>query len=228
MQGNDNPSGTCMKVLNGLPVTLQPGALPTRRLPRFALIGAAFGLFALGALGAALVLEGPSRATAAPPAPLAAVARGANTAARAHGSDIGTAVDTQAAAMPACSICGIVEAATPVHQKGQGSGLGAVAGGVLGGVLGHQLGGGGGRRALTVIGAVGGGIAGNEIEKRQRATTVYQLKIRMADGSLRTLTRPQPMAVGQRVHVDGDRITPVADNDVGNGPKMLQAAERPT
>ncbi|MFA6262583.1 MAG: glycine zipper 2TM domain-containing protein, partial [Bacteroidia bacterium] len=93
-------------------------------------------------------------------------------------------------------------------QKGEGTGIGAVAGGVLGGVLGHQVGGGDGKKLATVVGAVGGGLAGNEIEKRQRATTVYQVKVRMADGSLHTVTQAQSLAVGQKVQVDGQQVKP--------------------
>jgi len=60
----------------------------------------------------------------------------------------------------------------------------------------------------TVVGAVGGGLAGNEIEKRQRATTVYELKIRMADGTLRSVTQSQALTVGQQVRVEGETVKP--------------------
>jgi uncharacterized protein YcfJ len=39
---------------------------------------------------------------------------------------------------------------------------------VLGGLIGNQIGGGNGRALATVAGAVGGGYAGNEVEKRMR------------------------------------------------------------
>jgi outer membrane lipoprotein SlyB len=103
-----------------------------------------------------------------------------------------------------CTTCGVVESVTPVRVKGEGTGLGAVAGGVLGGVVGHQMGGGSGKDAMTVIGAVGGGVAGHEIEKRQRSTTSYQVKVRMADGSLRTVTQAQAPALGQAVRVESN------------------------
>ena len=63
-----------------------------------------------------------------------------------------------------CAICGVVESVSQIQQKGQGTGLGAVAGGLLGGVVGHQIGGGNGKTAMTVLGAIGGGVAGNEVE----------------------------------------------------------------
>lgn len=221
-----------MKVITGPQSPLIPTATATTlKRTKLALIGGAFGLFALGALGTALVLEGPRRAVDEPEAAAAIVAappKIAKAGPGKHESAVGrsTPLDTQpAAAVPPCTTCGVVESSLAVQQKGQGTGLGAVAGGVLGGVVGHQLGGGNGKQALTVLGAVGGGLAGNEIEKRQRATTAYQLKIRMADGSLRTVTQAKALAVGQRVHVDGEQITPMADN-ASSGDKMLRTSDR--
>ena len=105
-----------------------------------------------------------------------------------------------------CDSCGVVEAVTPFQQKGEGTGIGAVAGGVLGGVLGNQVGGGNGKKAMTVLGAVGGGMAGHEIEKRQRSTTMYSVKVRMEDGTLRTVTQSTAATVGQKVTVEGSQI----------------------
>ncbi len=105
-----------------------------------------------------------------------------------------------------CASCGVIEAVTPFEKKGEGSGVGAVAGGVIGGVLGNQVGGGNGKKAMTVLGAVGGGMAGHEIEKRQRATTVYAVKVRMEDGSLRSVTQSSAPTVGQKVTLDGSEI----------------------
>ena len=82
-----------------------------------------------------------------------------------------------------------------------------MAGGVAGAVLGHQVGKGHGRDAMTVIGAVGGGMAGHEIEKQARATTVYEVRVRMEDGSVRTLERSAPPPVGQRVRMEGKAMT---------------------
>jgi outer membrane lipoprotein SlyB len=109
-------------------------------------------------------------------------------------------------AAAACATCGVVEAVTPFEQKGEGTGIGAVAGGVLGGVLGNQVGGGNGKKAMTVLGAVGGGMAGHEIEKRQRSTTQYSVTVRMEDGTLRTLTQATAPTVGQKVTVEGAQI----------------------
>jgi outer membrane lipoprotein SlyB len=105
-----------------------------------------------------------------------------------------------------CASCGVVESVSAVQHKGQGTGLGAVAGGVLGGVVGHQMGGGKGKTALTVLGAVGGGLAGNEVEKRARAETSYNVRVRMEDGSIRTIERAGSMAVGTQVIVEGSTL----------------------
>lgn len=105
-----------------------------------------------------------------------------------------------------CLTCGTVESVNAVERKGQGTGLGAVAGGVLGGVLGNQVGKGNGRTAATVIGAVGGGVAGHMAEKHLRKETVYQVTVRMEDGSVRTVEQAQPVGVGTRVTLEGNAL----------------------
>lgn len=105
-----------------------------------------------------------------------------------------------------CASCGVVESVQAVQQKGEGSGLGVAGGAVAGGLLGHQVGGGNGKTAMTVIGAVGGAFAGNEIEKRARATTVYDVQVRMEDGSVRTIRRSEPVTAGTKVQVEGTTL----------------------
>ncbi len=100
---------------------------------------------------------------------------------------------------PACASCGTVVAVTPVQEPGQANGIGAVVGGVVGGLLGNQVGGGNGRTAATVIGALGGGYAGNEVQKRVNAQTVYRVDVRMDDGQTRTATLGTAPPMGQRV-----------------------------
>jgi outer membrane lipoprotein SlyB len=108
-----------------------------------------------------------------------------------------------AAAPSVCASCGRVESVQAIQQQAKPSGLGIAAGAVLGGVLGNQVGGGNGRTLATVAGAVGGGYAGNEVEKRARATTTYQVHVRMEDGRVRTFPySSQPgWNVGDRVKV---------------------------
>ncbi len=104
---------------------------------------------------------------------------------------------------PICANCGTVEAVTPVTRQGKGSGLGVVAGGVAGAVLGNQVGKGDGRTAATILGAVGGGWAGNAIEKNAKKTTVYAVSVRMEDGSTRSFEAATAPAVGARVKAEG-------------------------
>ena len=51
------------------------------------------------------------------------------------------------------------------------------------------VGGGDGRKLATVAAAVGGGFAGNEVEKRTRSTTTYEVRVRMEDGSTRNFNQ---------------------------------------
>lgn len=83
------------------------------------------------------------------------------------------------------------------------TGVGAVAGGVLGAVVGNQVGEGSGRTAATVLGAVGGGYVGEQAEQCTRTQTVYEVRVRMDDGSVRRFTRSQPVPEGAPVRVEG-------------------------
>ena len=87
-----------------------------------------------------------------------------------------------------CAECGVIESVREVDTKGSGSGVGAVGGGVLGGLLGNQVGGGRGKDVMTVVGVVGGAVAGNEVEKRVKATKSYDVTVRMSDGSSRVIS----------------------------------------
>jgi outer membrane lipoprotein SlyB len=115
---------------------------------------------------------------------------------------------TVSSAAAACSDCGVVESIRAVETKGQGSGLGAIGGAVVGGILGNQVGRGSGRTAATVVGAGAGAYAGNEVEKSSRSSVSYQVRVRMSDGSIRTLHESsQPaLSVGQKVRVNGSEI----------------------
>ncbi|MGZ5181863.1 MAG: glycine zipper 2TM domain-containing protein [Ramlibacter sp.] len=122
-----------------------------------------------------------------------------------------------------CASCGTVESVQAVQEKGEGSGLGVAGGAIAGGLLGHQVGGGKGKTALTVLGAVGGALAGNEVEKRVRATTVYDVQVRMEDGSVRTFRRNEPMTAGTRVQVEGNSLR-VSSGGTVNEPRVLRTS----
>ena len=117
-------------------------------------------------------------------------------------------VQAPVAARQVCTVCGSIESVTPVQRstKAEGPGVGAVAGGVLGAVLGNQVGRGNGKTAATILGAIGGGFAGNAVEKNVRKETVYEVGVRMEDGSRRTVEVAQPPSVGSRVTVEGSSI----------------------
>ena len=70
-----------------------------------------------------------------------------------------------------------------VVTKGEGSGIGVAGGAVVGGLLGHQVGGGSGKQIATVVGAVGGAVAGNEVEKRMKSSKSYDVTVRLEDGT---------------------------------------------
>ncbi len=102
-----------------------------------------------------------------------------------------------------CASCGTVEAIRAVELKGDATGLGAVAGGATGAVIGNQMGRGNGNTAMTILGAAGGALAGNEIEKSVKKRYSYRVTVRMDDGSFRTLSQSSApaVAVGERVRV---------------------------
>lgn len=110
-----------------------------------------------------------------------------------------------------CPSCGTVESVRLIERKGEGSGLGAVAGGVAGALIGNQIGHGGGRAVMTVAGGAGGAYLGNEIEKNTKKSSAYQIRISMADGSLRTLTQREVPSVraGDRVRLSNGVIAEV-------------------
>ena len=119
-----------------------------------------------------------------------------------------TPAPVAAVAAPICGNCGSIESVTPVERttKADGPGVGAVGGGVLGAVIGNQVGQGNGKTVATILGAIGGGFAGNAIEKNMKKETVYQVGVRMDDGSRRTVEVAQPPSVGSKVTVDGSSI----------------------
>ena len=109
---------------------------------------------------------------------------------------------------PACVNCGVVAGVRVVKTPGQGSGVGAVAGGVVGGVVGNQFGRGHGNTAMTVLGAIGGAFGGNEVEKEAKATSRYEVDVRLDNGKTRTITmaaNPGPI-VGMRVRVQNGQL----------------------
>ena len=209
-------------------------AAPVRSLPRAAWVGGGLLSLVAAAAAGALIMRATAphadtltgSAVAAQPVPsnLAQPAKPEHHASKAPstGANSGTPIRTSPAVL--CAACGTVEAVHAVQQKGEGTGLGAVAGGVLGGVVGHQVGGGNGKTAMTVIGAVGGGLAGHEIEKRARSTTVFDVQVRMEDGSTRTFQQSQSVAVGAQVVVEGNKLRVAREGKGDESPLVRTSA----
>ena len=104
---------------------------------------------------------------------------------------------------------GQVRAIDLVSVDRRTSGGGAVLGAVLGAVVGNQFGSGSGRAAATGVGAVGGAVTGNAIEKRQRGDNeVYRVSVRFEDGSVRDFDfqRIDDLRVGDRVKWEGGQL----------------------
>jgi outer membrane lipoprotein SlyB len=115
-------------------------------------------------------------------------------------------VQVAAADRPAsnwCGTCGNIESIRTISHRAQGSGLGAGAGAVLGGLLGNQIGSGNGRSLATVAGAVGGAVVGNQVEGNMKASTSYEIRVRLDDGTLRTFHQHSAPAwrTGDRVRI---------------------------
>lgn len=117
---------------------------------------------------------------------------------------------TAPAAQSGCRSCGTVESVSEVQRSGPVNGIagtqvtpGMAIGGVVGGLLGNQVGHGNGRAAATVVGAAGGAYAGHAIEKNQSRYTAYVMRIRMNDGTTRTVEQRAALARGAHVVVKG-------------------------
>jgi len=110
------------------------------------------------------------------------------------------------ASVPACATCGVIDGYSAVQVQGQNNGVGAVAGGLGGALVGSKIAGRGNHGVGGVIGAIGGGLLGNAIESHQRVATVYDVRVRMSDGSIRTVRQAAVPHVGERVNVDGNRL----------------------
>lgn len=111
-----------------------------------------------------------------------------------------------------CSNCGNVESVREIKQRAQGSGLGAAGGAVIGGLLGNQIGDGSGRTIATAAGAIGGAVVGNQVEGNMKATTSYEIRVRLDDGTLRTFRQSSAPAwrSGDRVRIVKGKLRSVA------------------
>jgi len=73
-------------------------------------------------------------------------------------------------------------------------------------LLGNQVGNGNGKTAATVLGAAGGAYAGNVVEKNMKKVTVYEVRVRMDNGTTRNLDISTDVPVGSKVIVEGKNL----------------------
>jgi outer membrane lipoprotein SlyB len=59
-------------------------------------------------------------------------------------------------------------------------------------------------------------VAGRGVEKEMRSETVFKVKVRMEDGSLRTFRQPRSIPVGTHVTVEGDTLSVVQKHPSGH------------
>jgi uncharacterized protein YcfJ len=110
------------------------------------------------------------------------------------------------------------ETQVPVYQRRQGSGGDVLAGAIIGGVIGNQFGGGSGKDALTVLGAIIGADAASkprdevagyvsewrcemvQVPQETRIFNHYQVTYRM-NGKLYRINTNRMFEVGQRITI---------------------------
>ncbi len=110
-----------------------------------------------------------------------------------------------------CGDCVLVTATRVDTRKGKASGAGAVGGAVVGGVVGHKVGDGG--TVSTGVGAVAGGLLGNELEKRLNKHKVWVTTVVGRDGRPQTFeaTANPGVKVGDTLRVEkGQLVKPAA------------------
>ena len=92
---------------------------------------------------------------------------------------------------------GVIEQITPVQiPTNHHRGLGAVVGGLGGLGIGSLIGAGTGRDVAMVVGAIGGAVAGNEVQKRHdQPIPGQQIIVRLASGVLVQVIQPMGPAL---------------------------------
>jgi outer membrane lipoprotein SlyB len=130
---------------------------------------------------------------------------------RAYRQGAGPQANAVTAPAVVCPNCGRVEAINRVEVKGEGSYLGMIGGGVVGALLGSQVGQGRGTTVAQLAGAAGGAYAGNEIEKRMKSTTHYEVVVRLENGGSQVISyAAQPaFQVGSRVRVENNTLVAI-------------------
>ena len=102
---------------------------------------------------------------------------------------------------------GVIEQITPTQiDSSKPPGIGAVVGGIAGVGIGSLIGGGTGRDVAMVLGAVGGAVAGNKMQKKyDQPVAGEQIVVRVANGVLVSVTQPGSSGLrkGDKVYIEG-------------------------
>jgi outer membrane lipoprotein SlyB len=102
---------------------------------------------------------------------------------------------------------GVVEQITPTQiSSNKPVGIGAVVGGIAGAGIGSLIGAGTGRDVAMVLGAVGGAVAGNKMQKKyDQPVAGEQIVVRVTNGVLVSVTQAgySGLRKGQKVYIEG-------------------------
>ena len=112
-------------------------------------------------------------------------------------------------AQPAQGEAGRVASIEVIPIASRPSGAGAILGAVIGGVVGNQFGSGTGKAVMTGVGVVGGAVAGNAVEQRNKKDDeVYRVFVRLDNGVMRSMDfqRIDDLKVGDRVRFDNGQL----------------------
>lgn len=142
---------------------------------------------------------------------LAVAAALAGCVAPGYQQPVGGSYPGTGATSPAYAQYGRVSNVEYMRGGGASQGVGgAVVGGVVGGLAGHQVGGGSGRTAATIIGAVGGALIGNALERNMSGSgqDFYRVTVQLDNGSVRSFDYAQApnVQIGERVRLEGNQL----------------------
>jgi len=97
----------------------------------------------------------------------------------------------------------VVESVREVTIQRDSKGLGTVGGAVIGGIAGSSVGGGRGQDIATVVGAIGGLVAGQAIENQANQRKGYEITLKYDSGETRVIVQEADVEIraGDRVKV---------------------------
>lgn len=98
---------------------------------------------------------------------------------------------------------GVVESVRQVTIEGTESGIGTVSGAAIGGIAGSEIGGGKGQTIATILGAVGGAVAGHAIEQNVTTKPGLEITVKLDSGRMLAVTQEadEQFKPGERVRV---------------------------